>query len=51
MLQTLRQAFCPHKDSFAYRKYGDLVFVEYNNCAKCGKILDRFAGFDEDMRG
>jgi hypothetical protein len=51
MLQVLRQAFCAHKDSYAYRKYDELVFVEFCKCADCGKTLDKFAGFDEDMRG
>jgi hypothetical protein len=51
MLGALRQAFCSHKESFAYRKYDDFVFVEYSNCTSCGKTLDKFAGFDEDMRG
>ena len=51
MLQVLRQALCSHKESFAYRKYDDFVFVEFSNCARCGKTLRTFAGFDEDMRG
>jgi hypothetical protein len=51
MLGVLRQALCSHRESFAYRKYDDFVFVEYSNCTKCGKTLDKFAGFDEDMRG
>ena len=51
MLQLLRRALCGHENSFAYRKYDDFVFVEFSNCAKCGKTLDKFAGFDEDMRG
>ncbi|MEP0824232.1 MAG: hypothetical protein HRF40_01980 [Nitrososphaera sp.] len=51
MLGALRQLFCTHKESFAYRKYGDFYFVEFSNCAKCGKTLKRFQGFDEDMRG
>lgn len=51
MLGTLRQMFCTHKESFAYRKYGDFYFVEFSNCSKCGKTLKRFQGFDEDMRG
>lgn len=51
MLQALRQAVCSHKESFAYRKYGDFVFVEFSSCARCGKTLDQFSGFDEDMRG
>jgi len=51
MLGTLRQMLCSHKESFAYRKYGDFYFVEFSNCIKCGKTLKRFQGFDEDMRG
>ena len=51
MFQLLRRAFCAHKDSFAYRKYGDFVFVEFSNCSHCGKTLNKFKGFDEDMRG
>ena len=51
MLGALRQMLCSHKESFAYRKYGDFYFVEFSNCIKCGKTLKRFQGFDEDMRG
>ncbi len=51
MLEALRQVFCNHRESFAYREYGKLYFVEFNNCSKCGKTLKRFQGFDEDMRG
>ena len=51
MLQVLRQTFCAHKESYAYRKYDELVFVEFSKCANCGKTLGKFAGFDEDMRG
>ena len=51
MFRVFRQVFCSHEESFAYRKYDDFVFVEFSNCAKCGKTLDKFAGFDEDMRG
>jgi hypothetical protein len=51
MLQPLRQAFCKHEDSFAYRKYGDYDFVEICTCKKCGKTLRQFQGFDEDVRG
>jgi hypothetical protein len=51
MLQTLRQMLCTHQDSVAYRKYGEFAFVEYCDCAICGKTLRRIAGFDEDMRG
>jgi hypothetical protein len=51
MFHALRQAFCTHKQSFAYRKYDDFVFVEFSNCSRCGKTLDKFSGFDEDMRG
>ena len=51
MLQPLRQAFCRHEDSFAYRKYGDYDFVEICTCKKCGKTLRQFKGFDEDIRG
>ena len=51
MLGALRQLICTHKESFAYRKYGDFYFVEFSNCSKCGKTLKRFQGFDEDMRG
>jgi hypothetical protein len=48
---TLRQVFCKHEESFAYRRYGNFSFVEYSNCKKCGKTLKHFRGFDEDMRG
>ncbi len=51
MLGSLQQAFCSHKESFAYRKYEDFVFVEISKCARCGKTLGKFSGFDEDMRG
>ena len=51
MLEALRKVFCNHSESFAYREYGRLYFVEFNNCSKCGKTLKRFQGFDEDMRG
>lgn len=51
MLGALRQVLCKHRESFAYRKYGEFYFVEFSNCAKCGKNLNRFQGFDEDMRG
>jgi hypothetical protein len=51
MLQVLRQAFCAHKESYAYRKYDELVFVEFSKCANCGKTLGKFEGYDEDMRG
>jgi hypothetical protein len=51
VLGALRQVFCNHKESFAYRRYGEFYFVEFSKCAKCGKTLKRFQGFDEDMRG
>jgi hypothetical protein len=51
VLQALHQIFCNHKDSFAYRRYDEVYFVEFSNCSKCGKTLKRFQGFDEDMRG
>jgi hypothetical protein len=51
MLGVLRQLFCDHKESFAYRKYDDFAFVEICSCSRCGKTLKRFNGFDEDMRG
>jgi len=51
VLQALHQIFCNHKDSFAYRRYDEIYFVEFSNCSKCGKTLKRFKGFDEDMRG
>ena len=47
----LRQLFCDHEESFAYRKYDDYDFVEYCRCARCGKVLKSFKGYDEDMRG
>ena len=47
----LRQIFCDHEESFAYRRYDDYDFIEYCRCAKCGKVLKSFKGFDEDMRG
>jgi hypothetical protein len=51
MFGALRQMSCNHTESFAYRKYGEFYFVEFSNCVKCGKNLNRFQGFDEDMRG
>ncbi len=51
MLGPLLQMFCSHKESFAYRRYDEFYFVEVSNCAKCGRILKRFQGFDEDIRG
>jgi hypothetical protein len=51
VLEALRRMLCNHRESFAYRKYGEFYFVEFSNCAKCGKTLKRFHGFDEDMRG
>ena len=51
MLGTLRQMLCNHKESFAYRRYGELYFVEFSNCTSCGKTLKHFQGFDEDTRG
>jgi hypothetical protein len=51
MLQALRQMFCNHKELFAYRKYNEFQFIEFCNCARCGKTLKRFFGFDEDIRG
>ena len=47
----LRQMFCDHSESFAYRQYDDYDFVEYCRCSRCGKVLKSFRGFDEDMRG
>ena len=47
----IRQLFCDHGESFAYRKYDDYEFTEYCRCKSCGKVLKSFAGFDEDMRG
>jgi hypothetical protein len=47
----LRQLFCGHGESFAYRKYDDYEFTEYCRCKSCGKVLKSFAGFDEDLRG
>ena len=51
MIPVLRQIFCDHTDSFAYRRYDDFAFVEFSSCTKCGKTLKRFQGFDEDVRG
>ncbi|MGI0029449.1 MAG: hypothetical protein ACREAQ_07055 [Nitrososphaera sp.] len=51
MLPALRQIFCDHTESFAYRKYDDYAFEEFSRCATCGKTLKRFSGFDEDIRG
>jgi len=51
MLGMLRRLVCDHKESFAYRRYGDFYFVEFSNCTKCGKTLKRLEGYDEDMRG
>jgi hypothetical protein len=48
---SLRRMFCEHRDSYAYRKYDDFEFVEFCRCSRCGKTLNRFAGYDEDMRG
>lgn len=50
-LLGLRQLFCDHEESFAYRKYDDFDFVEYCRCRRCGKVLKSFKGFDEDVRG
>lgn len=47
----IRQLFCTHKESFAYRRYGDFDFTEYCSCRRCGKTLRHFSGFDEDIRG
>ncbi|MEM2141571.1 hypothetical protein [Nitrososphaera sp.] len=47
----LRQLFCDHGESFAYRQYDDYQFVEYCRCKSCGKVLKSFAGYDEDLRG
>ncbi len=51
LLGPMRQLFCSHEESFAYCKYGDIYFVEFSNCANCGKTLKYFQGFDADMRG
>lgn len=51
MLLGIRQLFCGHEESFAYRKYDDFLFVEYSRCKRCGKVLKSFKGYDEDMRG
>jgi hypothetical protein len=51
MFGVFRQVFCNHEESFAYRKYDEVYFVEFSNCVKCGKTLKHFRGFDEDMRG
>jgi hypothetical protein len=51
MIQALRQMFCNHKESFVYRKYEEFQFIEFCNCARCGKTLKHFFGFDEDIRG
>ena len=51
MLAPLKQIFCDHSESFAYRKYDDFYFTEFSNCRKCGKTLKHFRGFDEDLRG
>jgi len=47
----VRQLFCNHEESFAYRRYDDYDFVEYSRCSRCGKVLKSFSGFDEDIRG
>ena len=51
IIQILRRIFCSHDDSFSFRVYNDFDFSEYNKCTKCGKTLDYFNGFDEDLRG
>lgn len=51
VLFGLKQMFCNHQESFAYRRYDDFDFTEYYRCQKCGKILKSFSGFDEDIRG
>ncbi len=51
VLFGLKQMFCDHQESFAYRRYDDFDFTEYCRCQKCGKILKSFSGFDEDIRG
>jgi hypothetical protein len=47
----IRQLFCSHEESFAYRKYEEYDFVEYCRCKKCGRVLKSLKGFDEDLRG
>ncbi len=49
--QALRQVFCNHKESFVYRKYEEFQLIEFCNCARCGKTLKHFFGFDEGIRG
>jgi len=51
IIQLLRRLFCSHSDSFSFRLYNNFDFSEYYKCAKCGKILGYFSGFDEDLRG
>jgi hypothetical protein len=51
MKTNLKKIFCSHKDVFAYRRYNDFDFVEYQMCNNCGKILNMLQGFDEDIRG
>jgi hypothetical protein len=51
MIKNIKQFLCPHKNVFAYRKYNDFDFVEYQMCDDCGRILNVLKGFDEDIRG
>jgi hypothetical protein len=48
---NLKKIFCLHKDTFAYRKYNNFDFIEYQMCNECMKILNTLEGFDEDLRG
>ena len=51
MIINFKKMFCSHRDVFAYRKYNDFDFTEYQMCSNCGKILNMLKGFDEDIRG
>ena len=48
---NLKRFICSHENKFAFRKYNDFDFVEYQMCDDCKKILNTIKGFDEDIRG
>ena len=42
VLGVLRQVFCNHKGSFAYRRYGEFYFVEFSSCASAARPSSAF---------
>ena len=50
-IMNLKKFICSHENTFAFRKYNDFEFVEYQMCDDCKKILNTLKGFDEDIRG